>query len=98
MDSPQTVLGVLALLGALGFGLYWYIQEVKLWREIHASAGHRPDATIRLHEHLRRNGIRCKLKVLGGLRHEGYAAQTVSLRVHRDDVSRAYYLMSQMPQ
>ena len=61
------------------------------WQEVHISPGTKPEPTMRRHSHLRAYGIRCKLLHLNnpvGIRGGGTPGM-VSLRVHKDDMSKS---------
>ena len=67
------------------------------WLEVQASPGLNPEPTVRRHSYLRARGVRCRLRNLGGAggRGGGYTGM-VSLRVHRDDLNRAYTLLTEI--
>jgi hypothetical protein len=67
-----------------------------VWREVHASRGDRPEPTLRRFSYLRARGIRCHLRSLASPSGRGVSIGMVSLRVHRDDVNRAYRLMTEI--
>ena len=65
------------------------------WQEINLSATHRSDATVAQYQYLRARGIRCQLRSLWGPSVRGVSnVGMLSLRVHRDDVGRAYRLLA----
>ena len=67
-----------------------------VWREVHASPGNRPEPTLRWFSLLRDRGIRCRLRGLAAPSGYGVSTGMVSLRVHKDDVSKAYQLMREV--
>jgi hypothetical protein len=64
-----------------------------VWKEIHVSPNKQPEPTLRRYSHLRNNGIRCKLHNLTSPSGRGVVAGMISLRVHQDDVGKAYALL-----
>ncbi len=65
------------------------------WQEFHLSATHRSDATVAQYQYLRAHGIRCQLRSLWSPSVRVISnVGMVSLRVHRDDVAKAYRLLS----
>ncbi|NLE94874.1 MAG: hypothetical protein GX600_04200 [Dehalococcoidia bacterium] len=68
---------------------------VGAWQEFHLSATHRSDATVAQYQYLRAHGIRCQLRSLWSPSVRGVSnVGMVSLRVHRDDVAKAYRLLA----
>ena len=67
-----------------------------VWREVHASPGHRPEPTLRWFSLLRDRGIRCRLRGLAAPSGYGVSTGMVSLRVHRDDLNEAHRLMAEI--
>jgi len=65
------------------------------WQEVQLSATHRSEATVAQYQYLRARGIRCQLRSLWSPSLRGVSnIGMVSLRVHRDDVGRAYRLLA----
>ena len=73
-------------------------REAKLWKEVHATWGPDQPVSVAVHEQLERDGIRCKIKVIGrpGMVARMLPQQLTSVRVHRDDVPRAYQIIHAM--
>ena len=67
-----------------------------VWREVHASRIDRSEPTLHRFSHLRAQGIRCYLRSLSSPSGRGVSTGMVSLRVHRDDLSKAYRLMTEI--
>ncbi|MBN2074869.1 MAG: hypothetical protein JW762_04890 [Dehalococcoidales bacterium] len=63
------------------------------WKEIHVSPNKHPEPTLRRFSYLRNHGIRCKLHNLTSPSGRGVVAGMISLRVHRNDVGKAYVLL-----
>lgn len=71
------------------------------WQELTVVRGNRPEYATRLHDMLRRQGIRSVYRVVGtGAGHPaggiGSVSQNIKLLVHRDDFHRARQVMAQM--
>ena len=66
-----------------------------VWREVHCSAGWHPGPTLRRFQYLRARGVRCRLRSMRDTWGGGHAGM-VSLRVHRDDLNRAYHLLTEI--
>ncbi len=67
-----------------------------VWREVHASRGDRPESTLRRLSLLQTRGVRCYLHSLASPSGRGISTGMVSLRVHRDDLNKAYRLMTEI--
>jgi len=67
-----------------------------VWREVHASRGDRSEPTLRRFSLLRARGVRCHLRSLASPSGRGVSTGMVSLRVHRDDLNKAYRLMTEI--
>jgi hypothetical protein len=67
-----------------------------MYQEIHVSPNKRPEPTLRRYSYLRSHGVRCKLRNLTSPSGRGVVAGMISLRVHRDDIGRAYALLRNM--
>ena len=74
----------------------WRAMGIGVWREIHASPGLHPEPTLLRFSHLRAQGVRCHLRNLGAPSRGGSFTGMVSLRVHRDDLNRAYQLLTEI--
>ncbi len=71
------------------------VGDIGAWQEVNLSATHRSDATVAQYQYLRARGIRCQLRSLWGPSVRGVSnVGMLSLRVHRDDVGRAYRLLA----
>ncbi|MBN2238496.1 MAG: hypothetical protein JW712_01875 [Dehalococcoidales bacterium] len=69
----------------------------QLWQEIHVSPGIRPEETMRRFAFLRARGVRCRLINLGSAGIRGINVGSVVLRVHKDDVPKAFSLLKDLP-
>ena len=76
--------------------LWRAMSSESVWREVHASRGDRPESTLRRFSLLRARGIRCYLHSLASPSGRGISTGMVSLRVHRDDLNKAYRLMTEI--
>ena len=88
---------------AIWKGVWRVIQGLSIsgggqWVEIHASPGLHPEDTLRRFSYLKQRGIRCYLRNLRSLPFRGSIGNPgmQSLRVHKDDLAKAQYLLSQM--
>lgn len=63
------------------------------WKEIHVSPNKQPEPTLRRFSCLKNHGIRCKLHNLTSPSGRGVVSGMISLRVHRDDIGKAYALL-----
>ena len=76
--------------------LWRVIHTEDVWREIHVSSDKRPEPTLRRLSYLRDRGIRCQLRNLPSPSGRGISTGMVSLRVHRDDLNKAYGLLKEI--
>jgi hypothetical protein len=67
-----------------------------MYTEIHVSPNKRPEPTLRRYSYLQSHGIRCKLHNLTSPSGRGVVAGMISLRVHRDDIDKAYALLKEL--
>ncbi len=67
-----------------------------VWREVHTSPGNHPEPTLRRFSHLRDRDVRCRLRNLAPPFAAGGSPGMVILRVHRDDLNRAYQLLTEI--
>ena len=73
--------------------LWRAIHTEDVWREIFVSPDKRPEPTLRRLSYLRAQGVRCHLRNLPSPSGRGISTGMVSLRVHRDDLNKAYGLL-----
>ena len=66
------------------------------WQEIHVSPNRQPEPTLRRFSYLKNHGIRCKLHNLTSPSGRGVVAGMISLRVHHDDIGKAYALLREV--
>ena len=76
--------------------LWRAMSSAGVWREVHVSPGLRPEPTLRRLSYLRAQGVRCYLHSLAAPSGYGVSTGMVSLRVHRDDLNRAYLLLREI--
>ena len=69
----------------------------QIWQEFHISSSIRPEETMRRFSYLRARGVRCKLHHFGTAGLRGINAGSVVLRVHKDDLPKAYSLLAELP-
>lgn len=72
------------------------IHSEDVWREIHISPDKHPEPTLRRFAYLRDRGVRCYLHNLTSPSGRGISTGMVSLRVHRDDLNKAYHLLKEI--
>ena len=89
-------MGIGQALRGIGKALRRAVDGGQKWREIYVAPQMRPETVVRRYHYLRQQGVRCILYNLPSPSPRfGYTGQ-VSLRVHRDDVGRAYALLRDM--
>jgi len=76
--------------------LWRAIRIENVWREIHISPDKHPEPTLRRFAYLRDRGVRCYLHNLTSPSGRGVSTGMVSLRVHRDDLNKAYHLLKEI--
>jgi hypothetical protein len=76
--------------------LWRAISVENVWREIHISPDKHPEPTLRRFAYLRDRGVRCYLHNLTSPSGRGVSTGMVSLRVHRDDLNKAYRLLKEI--
>jgi hypothetical protein len=76
--------------------LWRAIRVENVWREIHISLDKYPEPTLRRFTYLRNHGVRCQLKNLTSPSGRGVSTGMMSLRVHREDLSKAYHLLKEI--
>jgi hypothetical protein len=76
--------------------LWRAIHSEDVWREIHISPDKHPEPTLRRFAYLRDRGVRCYLHNLTSPSGRGVSTGMVSLRVHRDDLNKAYHLLKEI--
>ena len=72
------------------------IHSEDIWREVYASPGVRPEPTLRRFSYLRSRGVRCHLRNLAAPSGRFGRTGMVSLRVHRDDLNKAYLFLKEI--
>ncbi len=76
--------------------LWRSMNSADVWREVHVSPDRRPEPTLRRLSYLRARDVRCYLHSLASPSGRGVSTGMVSLRVHRDDLNRAYLLLREI--
>ena len=89
----QRVWKVIRWIGRL---LLYLVPHGDNWKEIHVSPGRRPEHTLQRYSYLQSKGIRCKLRNLSSPSGRGVVAGMISLRVHHDDIGKAYALLREV--
>ncbi len=89
-------MGLRRMLRKAAAALWRAVRSEDVWREVHVSSDKRPEPTLRRYAYLRKQGVRCYVRNLPSPSGRGISTGMMSLRVHKDDVSRAYALMSEV--
>ena len=76
--------------------LWRAIRIENVWQEIHISSDKRPEPTLRRFTYLRDRGVRCHLHNLTSPSGRGVSTGMMSLRVHREDLNKAYHLLKEI--
>ena len=87
---------VLGVVWGITTTLWRAIRIENVWREVHISPDKRPEPTLRRFNYLRDRGVRCYLHNLVSPSGRGISTGMVSLRVHRDDVDKAYQILKEI--
>ena len=77
----------------IGTVLSYLLPKGDMYTEIQVSPNKQPEPTLRRYSYLRSHGVRCKLHNLTSPSGRGVVAGMISLRVHRDDIGKAYALL-----
>jgi hypothetical protein len=97
MDALIALVMVVGIALAMGLPLGRFYREAKLWKEVHATWGSDQPLTVAVHTELARQGVRCKLKVIGTPDLGRMLPQRMSsVRVHRNDVAKAFQIIHAM--